>query len=213
MTILLAWPGGSLEDTLKLLATVLIAYVLVLWLSAVVWVYRDVRTRTHDPYSQWIAVTLVGLFNVPGLIVYLVIRPQETIADAYERSLEAEAIIQELQLEATACHVCRRPIETDFMICPYCKAVLRVPCETCGQPVRTTWAACPYCGRERAPVRLGPPQARRQQQSAAAASPTAPMTQPSRAAPSAQQQAQQPQPMRPPVRPAAPGSSTRQPPL
>ncbi len=99
---LLGWPGGSMAATLKLAATILVLYVLVLWLSAVVWVYRDIRVRTNDPFSQWIAVILVGLFNVPGLIVYLVIRPQETIADAYERSLEAESMLHELQADATA---------------------------------------------------------------------------------------------------------------
>src|SRR5688572_27768587 len=113
-SILVGWPGGSLESALKLGALLLIAYTLVLWLSAVVWTYRDVRNRTNDQTSQLIAVLLVAVFNLPGLVVYLVIRPQATIADAYERSLEAEAILHELQLSANACQSCRRPIEEDF---------------------------------------------------------------------------------------------------
>jgi hypothetical protein len=35
----------------------------------VVWVYRDVRSRTMDQSSQMIAVILVAVFNLPGLIV------------------------------------------------------------------------------------------------------------------------------------------------
>jgi len=154
--LLVSWPGGSLESALRLGALILIAYVLVLWLSAVVWVYRDIRNRTTDQGSQLIAVILVAVFNVPGLVVYLVIRPQTTLADAYERSLEAEAILHELQLTANACQSCRRPIDDDFNVCPYCRVVLREPCRTCGKPVRTSWAACPYCASDRVPSRMQP---------------------------------------------------------
>lgn len=154
--LLVSWPGGSLESALRLAALILIAYTLVLWLSAVVWVYRDIRNRTTDQGSQLIAVILVAVFNVPGLIVYLVIRPQTTLADAYERSLEAEAILHELQLTANACQSCRRPIEDDFNVCPHCRVVLREPCRTCGRSVRTSWATCPYCATERIPARMQP---------------------------------------------------------
>jgi RNA polymerase subunit RPABC4/transcription elongation factor Spt4 len=153
---LVSWPGGSLESTLRLGGLIVISYALVLWLSAIVWVIRDVRNRTTDPTSQVVAVLLVALFNVPGLIVYLVIRPQATIADSYERSLEAEAILHELQLTASSCQGCHRPIEDDFNVCPHCKTVLREACRTCGRPVRTSWIACPYCASDRPPHRAPP---------------------------------------------------------
>ena len=152
-TFLIGWPGGSLEAALKLGGLILLAYVLVLWLSAIVWVYRDVRTRIADDVSQWIAVLLVAVFNVPGLIVYLVIRPQATIADAYERSLEAEAIVHELQMTANSCQNCRRPIEDDFHVCPHCRTNLREACRNCGRAVRTSWVTCPYCATDRAAPR------------------------------------------------------------
>lgn len=163
------------SSILKLVGLMFIAYALVLWLSAIVWVYRDVRHRTSDEVSQWIAVVLVGLFNLPGLIVYLVIRPQATVADPYERSLEAEAVLHELQLLAGACQNCRRPIEDDFVVCPHCRAVLREPCPSCGRAVRTVWAACPYCANDRVPRRAQP-------QPAAPAS-TTPLQPPRRPAP------------------------------
>jgi RNA polymerase subunit RPABC4/transcription elongation factor Spt4 len=149
--------GGSLVSTLKLVGIVAIAYILVLWLSAVVWTYRDVKTRTLDPVSQSVATLLVGLFNLPGLIVYLVIRPHETIADSYERSLEAEAMLHELQLDTNACQNCRRPIEPDFNICPHCGVLLREACKNCNKLIRTNWAGCAYCGVERAPPRPAVP--------------------------------------------------------
>src|ERR1043165_2202272 len=151
--VLIGWPGGSIESTAKLAGLVVASYLLVLWLSALVWTYRDVRARTNDQTSQVIAVLLVALFNVPGLLVYLVIRPQAALADSYERSLESEAILHELQLAATSCHNCRRPIEDDYMVCPYCRTTLREPCRSCSKLVRTTWSACPYCAIDRTPQR------------------------------------------------------------
>ena len=155
-SFLVSWPGGSLNAALRLGALILLSYALVLWLSAVVWVYRDIRNRTTDQVSQLIAVVLVAVFNVPGLVVYLVIRPQTSLADAYERSLEAEAILHELQLTANSCQGCRRPIDDDFNICPHCRIVLREPCRSCGRLIRTSWASCPYCATDRMPARTQP---------------------------------------------------------
>src|SRR5262249_7677525 len=157
-SLLIGWPGGSIESAIKLVALVLISYALVLWLSAIIWTYRDVKNRTNDQTSQLIAVILVAVFNLPGLVVYLVIRPQTTIADAYERSLEAESILHELQLTANACQSCRRPIEDDFNICPHCRTILREPCSSCARMIRTSWAACPYCARDRVSTRQQPAQ-------------------------------------------------------
>jgi len=197
---LLSWPGGSLESTLKLAAMIFLSYALVLWLSAVIWVYRDVKKRTDDPASQAIAVLLVALFNVPGLIVYLVIRPQTTLADNYERSLEAEAILHELQLTTNSCQTCRRPIDDDFNVCPHCRTILREPCRACGRSIRTSWVTCPYCATERVQTRPAP---------GLGAADTVPLSRPRRArfeAPAngaGQEQAQ------PPSRPVAPRGRTQ----
>src|SRR6188474_488238 len=183
--VLIGWPGGSIESTAKLAGLLVASYLLVLWLSALVWTYRDVRSRTNDQTSQVIAVLLVALFNLPGLMVYLVIRPQAPLADSYERSLESEAILHELQLAATSCHNCRRPIEDDFMVCPYCRSVLREPCRSCSKLVRTTWSACPFCAIERTPQRqlAGSLRTDREREAAtgyAPQSPTAPLQPPPR---------------------------------
>ncbi len=154
--LLVGWPGGSLESALQLLALVLVSYALVLWLSAVIWAYRDVRSRTDDQTSQIIAVVLVAVFNVPGLLVYLVIRPHGTMEGLFERSIENEAMLHELQLSANACQSCRRPIEDEFVICPWCRIILREPCRNCSKAVRTSWLACPYCTADRVPPRPQP---------------------------------------------------------
>jgi hypothetical protein len=149
--MLAAWPGGSWQDTVWLVVALLVAYVVVLWLSALVWVYRDAKSRTNDPVSQYVSVFLVLIFNLPGLFLYFILRPQETLTEGYERTLETEAMLQEVERLAT-CPSCRRRIEDDYLLCPYCRTSLRKPCAQCGRALSFGWVACPYCGADRVPL-------------------------------------------------------------
>ena len=148
--MLAAWPGGSWQDTVWLVAALLVAYVVVLWFSAVAWAYRDIKNRTNDSFSQFVSVFLVLIFNLPGLFLYLVLRPQETMTEAYERTLETEAMLQEVERLGT-CPSCRRRIEEESLLCPYCRTSLRKPCTQCGRALSFGWVACPYCGADRVP--------------------------------------------------------------
>jgi RNA polymerase subunit RPABC4/transcription elongation factor Spt4 len=154
--VLAGWPGGAWQDTVRLIVAVGIAYAAVLWLAVGVWAYRDIKSRTHDAASQGMAVMLVVLFNILGLVLYLILRPEQTLAESYERSLEAETLLHELE-DHHLCPSCRRRVEEDFIICPYCRVGLREHCSKCGKALSVAWLACPYCGSERAAaaVRLG----------------------------------------------------------
>ena len=149
--MLAAWPGGSWQDTVWLVVALLVAYGVVFWLSTLVWVYRDIKGRTNDPVSQFVSVTMALIFPMAGLVLYLILRPQETLTDAYERSLEAEAMLQELERLET-CPSCRRRIEADYLLCPYCRTTLRQPCTECGRALSFGWVTCPYCGADRVPL-------------------------------------------------------------
>jgi hypothetical protein len=132
------------ENAATLAATIAGAYVLVLWIGIIAWTYRDIRDRTRDTAFQIVAVLLVLVFNIPGWIIYMILRPNETLAEAYSRSLEEEALLQELE-EQGICPSCRRYVTTDFVICPHCRTQLKEPCKTCGRPLSFNWVACPYC--------------------------------------------------------------------
>lgn len=137
------------EDWESLLAVgvaVLIAYGAVLWLGIIVWIYRDIRERTRDTASQIMAGLLVVLFNIPGLFLYLILRPHETMIEAYERRLEGEALIRELAEQRRSCPSCDAPIREEFLLCPQCRTKLQEPCSGCDQTLELTWSACPYCG-------------------------------------------------------------------
>lgn len=139
-----------LTTALQIAAAIFGAYMLALWLAMVFWTYHDIRSRTQDIYVQVFAVALVVVFNVLGLLLYLMLRPKETIAEAYERSLEEEAILQELE-ERPHCPGCHRRVEKDFIICPVCQTRLKQECLHCGRLLQLDWNVCPYCARP-APV-------------------------------------------------------------
>jgi RNA polymerase subunit RPABC4/transcription elongation factor Spt4 len=137
------------ENAATLAATVAGAYVLVLWIGIIAWTYRDIRDRTRDTAFQIVAVLLVLVFNVPGWIIYMILRPNETLAEAYSRSLEEEALLQELE-EQGICPSCRRYVSADFVICPHCRTRLKEPCTNCGRALNFNWVACPYCTTQKA---------------------------------------------------------------
>jgi hypothetical protein len=136
----------SLEPILTLVVALLIAYAVVLWIGTAFWTYRDIRNRTADGWTQFVSVLLVVAFNLPGLLLYLVVRPQETLTEAYERRMEAEALMRDLPPPPASCPTCRQTVREDYLVCPNCKTRLRETCGQCAKPLELSWAACPYCG-------------------------------------------------------------------
>lgn len=123
-----------------------------LWLSIIVWVYRDIRDRTRDSSLQVLSVFVVLMFfpgfNVPGLALYLMLRPSDTLEEAYARSLEEEALLRELGDEGS-CPSCRRLTDKEFQFCPSCQTQLKDKCASCERLLSFSWVACPYCGTAR----------------------------------------------------------------
>ncbi len=122
-----------------------------LWLSLVIWTFRDMRARSRDPLALILATLVVAILNLPGLLVYLILRPPETLDEAYQRSLEEEALLQEIE-EKTICPGCGRAAHDDWQVCPYCHTRLKKPCVSCGAPLELPWSICPYCATPQ-PVR------------------------------------------------------------
>ena len=115
-------------------------------MGLILWTVRDVRARTRDVLVQLMAVLMVVIFNLPGLFLYWLLRPSETLATAYDRALEEEAIMQDLE-ERAACPGCKQPIQSDFLLCPNCSTKLKRQCASCGRLLNLKWTVCPYCGK------------------------------------------------------------------
>ena len=77
-------------------------YLIVLWFALVVWTYRDIGSRSQSVVTQIFATLLSLLFFVPGALLYLLMRPRTTIDEAFQRSLEEEYLLQDIE-EAALC--------------------------------------------------------------------------------------------------------------
>jgi len=120
------------------------AFVAALWLALVIWTFRDMRSRSRDIFAQILAALVVAMLNLPGLVVYMMLRPKETLAEAYERSLEEEALLQGIE-EVERCPGCGSRVRADYLVCPSCTTKLKKSCRSCGRPIHLRWTVCPYC--------------------------------------------------------------------
>lgn len=134
-----------ISSFLQIAALVLGALFAAFWAAMVVWTFRDIRSRSRDVFAQVLSVLLVALIPVVGLLLYLLMRPKDTLAEAYDRALEEEALLQTLE-DRTNCPKCHSRVEKDFILCPTCYTSLKKPCGECGRLLALEWDVCPYCG-------------------------------------------------------------------
>ena len=120
-----------------------------------IWTFRDIRSRSRDILAQLLATLLVLVLPVIGLIVYFMLRPQETLAETYERSLEQEALLQAIE-EPEVCPGCGQRNQVEYTYCPACHTQLKQSCPQCGKALHLRWSICPYCGTSVVPQALDP---------------------------------------------------------
>ncbi len=148
LLVIAATSGGNILNTLQGFVGPLIgctvAFVVIFWLSLIIWTFRDIRSRTQDMLSQILATVLVAIFFVGGLFIYMILRPRQTLAEIYERQLEEESLLAEMT-ERQTCSNCHARIESDFQVCPSCSQKLKRPCPKCERLLELRWSFCPYC--------------------------------------------------------------------
>jgi RNA polymerase subunit RPABC4/transcription elongation factor Spt4 len=145
--IVFASSSGLMDAITKLTGAVVgyvVTFLIVFWISLVVWTFRDVRSRTQDFLTQVLATALVAVFFVCGLFIYMILRPRQTMAEVYERQLEEESLLAEMT-ERQTCNNCHARIEGDFQVCPSCGQKLKRPCPKCERLLELRWTFCPYC--------------------------------------------------------------------
>jgi hypothetical protein len=135
---------GISNDVALIITVYGLVIVAAFWLAMIVWAYRDMRARSRDLFAQIGVALLVALLTVPGLLIYLLLRPRETLGEAYERSLEEEALLQEIE-EKPTCPGCGQRTQATWQACPHCFTRLKKPCVHCRQLLELSWQVCPYC--------------------------------------------------------------------
>jgi len=136
---------ANLTTIIQIALFVLGAYLFAVYLGMLVWTWRDIRARSNDILAAFLSVLLVLLFNLPGLVLYLILRPRETLAEVYERQLAEEALLQDIE-DRYVCPECNRRVEADYLLCPWCHVQLRQRCPHCERLLNLRWEVCPYCG-------------------------------------------------------------------
>jgi RNA polymerase subunit RPABC4/transcription elongation factor Spt4 len=122
-------------------------YLIVLWFALVVWTYRDIGSRSNSVVTQVFATLLSLLLFIPGTLLYLLMRPRTTLDEAFQRSLEEEYLLQDIE-ETSLCPSCQRQVSDEFILCPHCQSSLKHACASCSQLIKNGWPVCPYCGSD-----------------------------------------------------------------
>lgn len=110
---------------------------LVLWIAVILWVYRDAEQRNMNGVL-WGLLVFVG--NIIGLLIYLIVRNEETTRFRSSASTSIPA--------SNLCPSCKRRVQPGFAYCPHCGAKMKAECRNCKKPVSDEWQLCPYCGEK-----------------------------------------------------------------
>jgi len=136
---------NSVGVVLEVIVAVVTALVVAFWIGLALWTLRDIRSRTRDFFAWILALLLVLVTGPIGLLLYVLLRPRETLDQVYDRQLEEEALLRDITTRR-ACPHCQAATEPDWLVCPYCQTQLRRKCVSCGRLLDLDWVVCPYCG-------------------------------------------------------------------
>lgn len=142
---------NTIATIVGVIVAVLGAFLFAFWIAMGIWTFNDIRSRTGDWLAILLACVLVLIFPIVGWVLYLMIRPKATLAEVYDRALEEEALLREIE-ETLACPACGVPAKENWVFCPNCHNQLQHSCPNCGNLVRNEWEICVYCGTDQQPL-------------------------------------------------------------
>jgi hypothetical protein len=117
------------------------------WLVVVYWVWLDSGERTSNRNTRLLYILLVITLNVIGWIIYLIIRPSQTIEEIYWSDLERRYLKYETA-ELGDCPRCGTQLYPGYTFCPSCRYQLKRKCTQCDVYIDRKNKHCPYCGKE-----------------------------------------------------------------
>ncbi len=140
-------------DTMGTLALSLVAaavYAALLWVALAYFVVRDARRRSASMSFMALAALLGFVPPFLGALVYLVVRPPRTLEEQRTLELEERAFADSPNSngQVRPCPSCGKDIDSDFVLCPYCRTQFSRRCRGCQRSLRLGWSVCPYCAEE-----------------------------------------------------------------
>lgn len=86
----------SIGQAIAIALALLAAFGAAVWAAAFVWAWQDIRRRTQDIYVRLFAPLLVLVLGPLGALLYLLLRPAETLDEIHLRQLQEETLLQEM---------------------------------------------------------------------------------------------------------------------
>lgn len=118
---------------------------IIFWLVIVGWVWMDSGERTTKRWARVVYILLVLILNIPGLIIYLIIRPNETVEEIYWADLERRYLKYETS-ELGDCSKCGHQLYPGYVYCTNCGNEIKIKCPRCGVLVDKDHKFCEFCG-------------------------------------------------------------------
>jgi RNA polymerase subunit RPABC4/transcription elongation factor Spt4 len=131
-------------DLIKLVLQIFLSYFALLWLSLIIWVTKDVINRSNSLIFQSLSIILNTILPGFGLVIYLLIRPTQSLMDKYYDELEVK-----LSTSTFFCIKCNEILKKEYVYCPYCSTLNQTECKTCKKLSLITYTYCPYCGKDK----------------------------------------------------------------
>ncbi len=131
----------------QLVWKILLVVFVIFWIVVLDWVWLDAGERTGNKSARVCYLLLVLLFNVFGWIIYLIIRPSQTIEQIYWADLERRYLKYETA-ELGDCPTCGTQLYPGYIYCPKCGLELKIKCSGCDMYIEKSNEYCPYCGEK-----------------------------------------------------------------
>ncbi|MCD4752622.1 MAG: zinc ribbon domain-containing protein [Anaerolineaceae bacterium] len=135
----------TFSSPLLILTAIVAATIVSVWISLIIWTARDIRIRSKDALTIALSILSIIILSFPGFLIYMILRPKQTIEDAYQHALEEEALLQSIELKER-CSNCGKPNNPNWQFCPFCENQLKTKCTICGVLLDDNWKICPVCG-------------------------------------------------------------------
>ncbi|MGB0872632.1 MAG: hypothetical protein ACPGYP_05790, partial [Solirubrobacterales bacterium] len=81
----------GIDGDVGMILNLLVVGLIAIWFALVFWTYADSRRRLTDPVLIGSATLAALIFPFAGALVYAIVRPPESLDDAYERELDVRA--------------------------------------------------------------------------------------------------------------------------
>jgi hypothetical protein len=82
---------GVDNNGVGMVLNLLVIFLVAIYLATVFWAWSDANRRLTDPVLIGSATLAALIFPYAGALVYAIVRPPETLEDAYERDLDVRA--------------------------------------------------------------------------------------------------------------------------